>query len=601
MSEKEIIKLEKEISKLKAELKSLKKTKKFGLVWEEKEREKGIDDKGGYYPFLVQKGQGFGIDNGDSNKNILIEGDNYHALEILNYTHKGKVDVIYIDPPYNTGEKDFIYNDSFVEKEDGYRHSKWLTFIKKRLLLSKKLLKKDGIIFISIDDNEAFNLKLLCDEIFRESNFIGNIIRNTNSTKSQSNYLSITYDHTFIYARNEPFLNEKIKASGKKWEVEKNNTKEYIRQVQVLKKKGLSDAEITLELKELTKYPRFIDFVNYWYIDKNFKERGVYRKDNLGGVKDGNMTPIINPLTKAEDPVPKGGFRFSEDKMAILIKEDRIHFHNDGSLPTFKRYLLDNTKQRPKGIMSDDQRSDYTLLKNMKINFNNPKQLSFLERIFSIFSNDILVLDFFAGSASTAHALLNLNKKDEGNRNFILCTNNENNICEEATYPRIEKVINGYSIIKPKTKKRPEEIIDLEGINSNLEYLKIQTLAHDDKRYSELDIKAFMVDKCKEIIKVKESCFDLKPTINDFLLRFNKPDKDVYILQNIYDMSLKDYEEVKDFINKSDKDVITLYILALQNQDHYRRKFNNSKKHIIFEPLPENFLKVLRKIQRKKR
>lgn len=144
MKEDEVGKLLKEIEKLKKENTDLKKKKKFGLVWEEREREKNIDD-GEYYPYLVQKGNGYGFENGENNKNILIEGDNYHALEILQYTHKGKVDVIYIDPPYNTGKKkEFKYNDSWIDENDGYRHSKWLTFMNKRLKIAKTLLAKGG-------------------------------------------------------------------------------------------------------------------------------------------------------------------------------------------------------------------------------------------------------------------------------------------------------------------------------------------------------------------------------------------------------------------------------------------------------------------------
>lgn len=106
------------------------------------------------------------IDNADDVDHLIIEGDNYHLLSVLNYTHKGKIDVIYIDPPYNTGNKDFIYNDTYVDKEDDFRHSTWLSFMSKRLKLAKELLKDDGVIFISIDDNEQAQLKLLCDEIF---------------------------------------------------------------------------------------------------------------------------------------------------------------------------------------------------------------------------------------------------------------------------------------------------------------------------------------------------------------------------------------------------------------------------------------------------
>jgi len=142
------------------------KAKKYGLVWDsEREPEQVVLDCENNLPIL-KRIKNKEIRTDDSNDNILIEGDNYHALTVLNYTHKEKIDVIYIDPPYNTGNKDFIYNDRFVEKEDGYRHSKWLNFMEKRLKLAKDLLTKDGVIFVSIDDNEYPRLVMLLENIF---------------------------------------------------------------------------------------------------------------------------------------------------------------------------------------------------------------------------------------------------------------------------------------------------------------------------------------------------------------------------------------------------------------------------------------------------
>ena len=151
----------------------LNEKKRYGLVWEEKPEdvEEQLREK---LPVLkeVEERRILSAD-AESPNHILIEGDNLHALTALTYTHEGKVDVIYIDPPYNTGNKDFIYNDTFVDAEDGYRHSKWLSFMSKRLRIAKKLLKDDGSVFISIDEHELYNLKILCDEIFGERNFIG--------------------------------------------------------------------------------------------------------------------------------------------------------------------------------------------------------------------------------------------------------------------------------------------------------------------------------------------------------------------------------------------------------------------------------------------
>lgn len=454
--------------------------KKYGLIWEEHKEKideilernipilREIEDKKLTNPEKIG-----GVDS----FNYLIEGDNLHSLKILEKTHRGKIDIIYIDPPYNKGNRDFIYDDNYVDKNDGYRHSKWLSFMSKRLNIAKKLLKDEGVIFISIDDKEQAQLKLLCDEVFGESNFIASITRNTNSSKNQSLYISVSHEYCLVYSVNNIAL--AIKYKDNKWEVEKNNISEYKAKVNKLKKMGLNNKEITTELKELTNYPRFIDFTNYWYLD----ERGLYQKDNLGGVKNGNNKPLINPLTGKEDPIPPGGFRYKTEKLKELQKDNRIHFHTDGSLPRLKRYLDENLKQRPKSIMSDDQRPDYKLLKSMKIDFDNPKQMTFMKRILSIFNKNSLILDFFAGSGTTGHAVVQLNKEDGGNRKYILCTNNENNICEEVTYKRLKNI----------QKELPH----------NLKYLKTDYIPKISKDEDDLSIRKKVEKNIKELIELE--------------------------------------------------------------------------------------------------
>ena len=377
-----------------------------------------------------------GTPGGWDSQNLYIEGDNLDVLKLLRETYLNKIKMIYIDPPYNTGN-DFVYNDDFATSadeylqnsksydEDGNRmvqnlesngrfHSDWLSMMYPRLKLARDILSDDGVIFISIDDNEQANLKKICDEIFGEQNFIAEIIRNTNSSKNQSLFVSVSHEYCIIYAKN--IENLKTKHAENKWHVPKNNIKEYLKKVDQLKKEGLNNETITEELKTLTKYPRFIDFTNYWYFD----ERGLYRKDNLGGVKNGNYTPIFNPLTNRFDDVPPGGFRYNKEKMQELIKDNRIHFHTDGSLPVLKRYLSENEEQRPKSIMSDDQRPDYALMQEFNTPFDNPKQLSFIKRITSLCDNNSIILDFFSGSATTAHAVMQLNAEDGGHRKFIM-------------------------------------------------------------------------------------------------------------------------------------------------------------------------------------
>ncbi|GAA7550529.1 site-specific DNA-methyltransferase [Helicobacter pylori] len=402
--------------------------------------------------------------------NAIIIGDNLDALKLLRSAYSEKIKMIYIDPPYNTGNDDFIYTDNFrqdyqkilrevglmeidengkeIESESlkffkntqgSGMHSGWLSFMLPRLKLARDLLKEDGVIFISIDDNECANLKILCDEIFGEDNFVAEIVRNTNSSKNQSLFISVSHEYCLIYAKNISFLSKKHE--NNKWQVSKNNVKEYYSRVKTLQNKDLSSDEITEELKELTKYPRFMDFTNYWYFD----EKGLYRKDNLGGVKNGNKFKIINPLTNQEDPIPPGGFRYSKEKLQELIKDNRIHFHTDGSLPTLKRYLDENHTQRPKSIMSDDQRPDYALLQelfNGIMVFDNPKQMAFMQRIIEIATEKgDIILDFFAGSGTTAHAVMELNAEDKGNREFILVQIDEEIKEDKSAYDFCKNVL----------------------------------------------------------------------------------------------------------------------------------------------------------------
>ncbi|PDX25855.1 DNA methyltransferase [Helicobacter pylori] len=402
--------------------------------------------------------------------NAIIIGDNLDALKLLKSAYSEKIKMIYIDPPYNTGNDDFIYPDNFRQDyqkilrevglmeidENGKEteseslkffkntqgsgtHSGWLSFMLPRLKLARDLLKEDGVIFISIDDNECANLKILCDEIFGEDNFVAEIVRNTNSSKNQSLFVSVSHEYCLIYAKDISFLSKKHE--NDKWQVPKNNVKEYYSRVKTLQNKDLSNDEITEELKELTKYPRFMDFTNYWYFD----EKGLYRKDNLGGVKNGNKFKIINPLTNQEDPIPPGGFRYSKEKLQELIKDNRIHFHTDGSLPTLKRYLDENHTQRPKSIMSDDQRPDYALLQelfNGIMVFDNPKQMAFMQRIIGIATEKgDIILDFFAGSGTTAHAVMELNAEDKGNREFILVQIDEEIKEDKSAYDFCKNVL----------------------------------------------------------------------------------------------------------------------------------------------------------------
>ena len=486
--------------------------------------------------------------NWDTTENLYVEGDNLEVLKQLQKTYYGKIKMIYIDPPYNTGN-DFVYNDSFSNTIENYKeqtnqaassnpesngrfHTDWLNMMYPRLLLAKNLLMDEGVIFISIDDHEEINCKKVLDEVFGENNFIANIVRNTNSSKNQSLFVSVSHEYCYVYTKNI----EKLKSihQENKWGVEKNNLHEYLKRVEYLKKEGLSNEEITEELKTLTNYPRFIDFTNYWYFD----EKGLYRKGDLGGVKNGNMVPLFNPITKRDDPVPPGGYRYSPEKLNELVSQNRIHFHTDGSLPTIKRYLSENSKQRPKSIMSDDQRPDYAWLKKQKIPFDNPKQLSFMKRILSIFDKDILVLDFFSGSATTAHAVMELNSEDGGNRKFIMVQLPE--LCAEKS----EAYKAGYKNICEIGEERIRRAGEQIKSDWNKEHPQDTLLSDEEEFTTDIGFKVFKLDSSniyewdsslkldeKELVEKYEKVFKLERSnediIYEIMLKYGVFDKQV--------------------------------------------------------------------------
>jgi len=331
----------------------------------------------------------------------------------LNYTHKGKVDVIYIDPPYNTGKDGFKYKDkritnkfpdgTEVPKEHPFRHSYWLSFMRKRLELAKELLSPFGFIFISIDDNEMPQLKILMDEIFLERNFIGTIVRKRR--KSQANLsknLSTIHEYILCYSRSPLGILNKVAG----------NIKE-------------SD-----------------------YSNPDHDPRGDYVTmpcSNKGGAK---YRIVTSTGKKYVDE-----WRYKPETYEKLIKENRIVFPNKGNgKPRYKLFLKE---KKEKGVIPNSWWADIASnqegsseLKEIfggEVVFENPKPVGLIREIINIVIGKTgIVLDFFAGSGTTVHAVLDMNKHDGGNRQCIVCTNNENNICEETTYPRISKVINGY-------------------------------------------------------------------------------------------------------------------------------------------------------------
>lgn len=436
----------------------LKRKTKYGLVWEDKSEDVVLECKN-KYPILKNIKERSIRNDKTGPVNVLIEGDNYHALQILQYTHKGKVDVIYIDPPYNTGNKDFIYNDSFVDGEDGYRHSKWLSFMEKRLKLAKELLKDTGVIFISIDDNEQAQLKLLCDGVFGENNFVANLVweNKEGGGKSDSNHFRIKHEYTLVYSS----------------------------KIDNLKIFGLP----------------IEDEARYKLSDQYESTRGKYQLIGLDSASLGYVKSLDYPIIAPDgtevypniDDKKVSRWRWGKEKLEWGIKNDFVvikkNQKNNWGVYT-KQYincdnegnLLTRTIQ-PIGVISKYSTTQSNrLIKEIfeEVVFTYSKPIELIHYLLKISTQkNAIILDFFAGSGTTGHAVLELNKEDGGNRQFILVTNNgdeksEHKIAEKITYERLKRVMNGYQ------NKKGEKI---EGLGGNLDYLRcdfIDKISHED-------------------------------------------------------------------------------------------------------------------------
>jgi len=364
-----------EIEKLKAEVerlkKELKKRKKYGLVWEDKPEEV-VEMCKEKLPVLKEVKNKEIITDKDKPVNLLIEGDNYHALSVLNYTHAGKVDVIYIDPPYNTGNKDFIFNDRYVDREDAYRHSKWLSFMEKRLKLAKNLLKDTGVIFISIDDNEVAQLKLLMDKIF--NNLTDMIIwRKSGESRwgKMKNVTTFRKDHEYIvvaYASNK------------------------------------------VQFNKMLEKPNFV----YQYSNPDNDPRGPYkagsisRKESASNPKHPNYYTVTSPsgrkITRQWD--------ISKEEFEKLNKDKRLYWGKEGdNIPAIKIFLNEERFVTPYSVFltkgtttegKEELRNIFNIKEGQADVFQNPKPVSLIKTLIQLTTKHTsIILDFMAGTGTT--------------------------------------------------------------------------------------------------------------------------------------------------------------------------------------------------------
>jgi adenine-specific DNA-methyltransferase len=371
-----------------------------------------------------------------NSENIYITGDNLDVLKHLRKSYSSKIKMIYIDPPYNTGGGDFVYNDNFkfskedlmnsldIDEEEAERilnmtssksssHSAWLTFMYSRLFLGRELLKDDGVIFISIDDNEQAQLKMLCDDIFGEENFIAMNIHKNNSNKNQTHLIGVSTEYVLCYVKNLSAL------ENVKWRVQKKGARDIHNLFTKLKKKGYSNEVILEEVKEMYKRPKYSHLSRWNKID----DKGIFKDADLsraGGPKD---YTIINPETGKECVIPKRGWGKSKEELLRLQKEGLIYYGDPNTPPGYKDYINSDSPTVVDNFWYYDNSVDTRLIDKLFGGpvFENPKPVSMIQHMleFTTQKGDI-VLDFFGGSSTTAHAVMQLNAEKKRNIKYII-------------------------------------------------------------------------------------------------------------------------------------------------------------------------------------
>ncbi|MBE6318785.1 MAG: site-specific DNA-methyltransferase [Bacteroidales bacterium] len=439
----------------------LNESKTYGLVWEDKPE--AIEERlRTELPVLKEvKSKAIISDNADAPNHIIIEGDNLESLTTLAYTHEGKIDVIYIDPPYNTGKKDFVYNDCYVDSEDSYRHSKWLSFMSRRLRIAKKLLSDRGVIFISIDDNEQANIKLLCDdkELFGENNFLGQLILKT-ATDNNPSQINTEHEYMLCYCKNKLYQGN--------WQRTSQAAKLLIAKGKELINSRLSISEMQKILRKWIKSNK--DLLPQVAHYNNIDNKGVYSSSsNSSNPHPGGYTyDIIHPLTHLPCPKPANGWRWPENTFLSYDESGEIEWGADHTTQPHVKKRIETSMEYLRTLIYEDNRGTTKALADLfggEKRFDNPKPQTVISRIIDFSSyKDSTILDFFAGSGTTLHATMALNAEDGGKRQCILCTNNENGICENVTYERNKRVINGY------TKPNGEAVEGL--LDNNLRYYR---------------------------------------------------------------------------------------------------------------------------------
>ncbi len=573
----------KRIQELEEELKKVKSCKRYWLVWEEKE-ENFEKEAEGALPIL-QEEKDLRIEESESiPNNIIIEWDNYHSLSALSYTHKGKIDVIYIDPPYNTGNKDFIYNDDYVDKEDSFRHSKWLSFMNKRLKIAKELLTDEGAIFISIWDIEQAQIKLLLDEIFWERNFIGTIIRITKRWWNKWDYIKPKKDYIHAYFKNVKFISKEefgriIKDKTKNWITETFNWN-----IRKYKKWDIPYRE-KLEVRKNQRYyietPDGSLIIPKWNVFPNIKKDW---EQVIPETQDDKCWTWSRERYLKEKE--NGRFIFKKSTKSPFLDEK----WNQAKWTIYKKvfdYEVEDKKEIFSDFIEEFENSKWTNeVDKLDISFSFPKPTWLIKYLSEIsWKKNSTILDFFAWSGTTGHTIMELNKEDGGNRQFILCSNRENtkddpekNICKDITYERNKRVIQGY------TNAKWEKV---EWLWWNLRYYTTQFIkterSIDDLRYK-------FMNMCDDLLCIKENTF------NEVLLKNAIPELKLYKKWKKYTAILYEnhyFENLQKLLKVLDGE-ISVYIFSLSKDifEEALEGFDN----VTVQNIPDDILETYKKI-----
>ncbi|MCC7357588.1 site-specific DNA-methyltransferase [Candidatus Uhrbacteria bacterium] len=560
--------LQKKVAELEAQVRKLKKSN-LGLVFEDK-TEDVVEQSKTKVPVLKEVVKNRLDLSAEYPNNLMIEGDNYLALSVLNYTHKKNIDLIYIDPPYNTGAKNWKYNNDYVDKDDEYRHSKWLSFMRHRLNLAKNLLKDDGVLICAIDDNEQAHLGVLIEQLFpaHEQHAI-TIIHNPKGV--QGTNFSYTHEYAiFVVPKNQKAIGDRSLSEDeiyvsnlRNWgnESERTDAKNCFYPIIIKDKKivGFGDVAPDKVHPKSANEKQKDGSIYVWPIDeKGVERKWRYARQSVEEIKD------ILQIKES-----RGGV------IQIMIAKD---------YGTYKTVWIDKKY--------DASEYGTKLLREIlpKCDFDFPKSLhTVYDCLFAVVGSrpHANILDFFAGSGTTGHAVLEMNKIDGGNRKFILCTNNENNnggnggIAESVCYPRIKAVINGYK------NKKSEKVA---GLPSNLFYYQTDLVDIEQIHKVPDDAKIRITYEAGEMIAVREDTLD-EVEKNEWWQIFESKGK----LTAIY--FKEDKAKLAELIAKLEKKNLptALYIFSW-GKNEYKGEYSTA--NIRVEDIPEPIIEVYKELNR---